>query len=798
MNKFQQLLQILVKQFTRNMNRGPNTSFEWMELQNEAVRMLNKTKGVPQTPPKSPFPGWNPRVVEGGKKPAEGIGELLESGKITLGKTPKTTKITLDSKKDRHILLRDADEDIARIKRENKEAVDRWNKKFGKKDKSNPFEDIKPKGDPDWDPDPSGMASGGLAPLMGEGGRPGYSNGKFIYGVPQQDEKTIDDIIKEKALAKTNELQSIEAAKVLAAKKERWNDVLEYDSGNKQKSDRHFFSMMRANSPKKIRKLLNTTLAQLNLIYPDKKPETIDDVKKLISKAAVEGELKGEILGNVLTLTKVLDAAQESTKIDVKSPILNIKGDIDQNRYDISKDLKFTVGSLFKKKPIEERAQKPDMMDMREKRDFDLALKTTFDEGKQTKSKYKLETPKFKYKDLETQLALERDENKYNTSNLLKLAADYDMGNLKLGVTGELEKDKHGVTSKVIPKINYSVPIKDGILSASASKNIIEGGDSNALLSYVYGDKGNPAEQDNFFRLSAEVNPIEGEKKAFIAIKRILEPEPKYLFSKAAGGIMQVEREGFAKGPMDPSKRNFIKIFGGLMAAIPLAKWMKFGPKAKKLSLEVMKHVKGIGMPKWYHQLVNRVIKEGTDVTKILGRVEREVVHTKPISKTEEVTVYRNLDNGDSHVEYGPRIFDENGKVVRSSDDLGTVHLEHKAGEIIEEGKHAGKKTKGEFSAVESEPKYVATGPDDAEVVWDLDNVVGNVDDLTTDTSKLKEFATKKKLTHREKVKAKKKQKYREQLESDTTTQVDYSSNKYGEGDWDDALEELADIDELP
>ena len=234
------------------------------------------------------------------------------------------------------------------------------------------------------------------------------------------------------------------------------------------------------------------------------------------------------------------------------------------------------------------------------------------------------------------------------------------------------------------------------------------------------------------------------------------------------------------------------------MAAIPLAKWMKFGPKAKKLSLEVMKHVKGIGMPKWYHQLVNRVIAEGTDVTKILGRAEREVVHTKPLSKTEEVTVYRNLDTGDSQVEYGSRIFDENGKVVRSSDDLGTVHLEHKAGEIIEEGKHAGKKTKGEFSAVESEPKYVATGPDDAEVVWDLDNVVGNVDDLTTDTSKLKEFATKKKLTHREKVKAKKKQKYREQLESDTTTQVDYSSNKYGEGDWDDALEELADIDELP
>ena len=161
MNKFQQLLQILVKQFTRNMNRGPNTSFEWMELQNEAVRMLNKTKGVPQTPPKSPFPGWNPRVVEGGKKPAEGISNLLESGKITLGKTPKTKKITLDSKKEK--LQAKIEEELGKKRRqaENKEAVDRWNKKFGKKDRSNPFEDIKPKGDPDWDPDPSGMAGGG-------------------------------------------------------------------------------------------------------------------------------------------------------------------------------------------------------------------------------------------------------------------------------------------------------------------------------------------------------------------------------------------------------------------------------------------------------------------------------------------------------------------------------------------------------------------------------------------------------------------------------------------------------------
>ena len=192
-------------------------------------------------------------------------------------------------------------------------------------------------------------------------------------------------------------------------------------------------------------------------------------------------------------------------------------------------------------------------------------------------------------------------------------------------------------------------------------------------------------------------------------------------------------------------------------------------------------------MPDWFVPLVNRVVKEGDDVTKKLGTVEREIVHSKKISKGEEVTVYQNMDTGNVRIEYGPLH-------PRASNDLSTVHLEYKAPEEVVT-KKGSVKTKSEFSAAESEPKYVATGPDDAEVVWDLDNVVGNVDDLTTDTSKLKEFATKRKLTHKDKVKAKKKQKYREQLESDTTTQVDYSSTKYGEGDYDNYLPDIDDID---
>ncbi len=242
------------------------------------------------------------------------------------------------------------------------------------------------------------------------------------------------------------------------------------------------------------------------------------------------------------------------------------------------------------------------------------------------------------------------------------------------------------------------------------------------------------------------------------------------------------------------SRRRFLEVIGALAggaAAFKTGLLKIIKGSTGKTVIKAGDHIvtNTPGMPDWFIPLVNRIVKEGDDVTAKLGTVEREIVHTKKISKGEEVTVYQNLDNGNVRVEYGPTH-------PRESNNLSTVHLEYRAGEVITEGKHAGKKTKPEFEAVESEPKYVAVGPDDAEVQWDLDNVVGNVDDLTTDTSKLKEFGTNRKLTHKDKVKAKKKQEYRQHLETDTEAQVDYSVNKYGEGqDYDDYLPDIDDMD---
>ena len=73
--------------------------------------------------------------------------------------------------------------------------------------------------------------------------------------------------------------------------------------------------------------------------------------------------------------------------------------------------------------------------------------------------------------------------------------------------------------SKLRPSLSYKLPTDYGTFSASANKDLIEGGDANALLSYVYGDTGNPEDKENFLRLSAELDPIEGDKKAFIGFK---------------------------------------------------------------------------------------------------------------------------------------------------------------------------------------------------------------------------------------------------------------------------------------
>ena len=251
-------------------------------------------------------------------------------------------------------------------------------------------------------------------------------------------------------------------------------------------------------------------------------------------------------------------------------------------------------------------------------------------------------------------------------------------------------------------------------------------------------------------------------------------------------------RVPFKLGGSDKGRRAFMKLIAtltgaGVAAGTGLLKWGKLGGKGKTVIKAGDHIIQGTaGMPDWFVPLVNRITSEGKDVTAKLGTKSRETVHTKKIGPNEEVTVYHDLDTGNIRVAYGDSLHkgtrvDATGKeidVFRASNDPGVVHLEYKAPEVIESGKYRGDKTKSEFSAAESEPEVVNW---DGDIEWSGINEVNKVDDLVTDTSKLKQFGTKKKLNIKDRLKAEKKQKYRQKLEEDTMEQVDYIEKKHPE-----------------
>ena len=164
-------------------------------------------------------------------------------------------------------------------------------------------------------------------------------------------------------------------------------------------------------------------------------------------------------------------------------------------------------------------------------------------------------------------------------------------------------------------------------------------------------------------------------------------------------------RVPFKKGH-SAGRRKFLKLAAGL-ATIPIVgkyfKWAKPLAKTAKVADVTSVPIDKIqGMPAWFKPLVNKVIKEGDDVTKKFATQERQIVHKTelPDSKT-EVVVTQQLDSGDVWVEIGR---DKHGF---PDGHLGQpVRLEYKAAEDIipdlKTGKGGGK-TKEEFWVEEAE-----------------------------------------------------------------------------------------------
>ena len=155
-----------------------------------------------------------------------------------------------------------------------------------------------------------------------------------------------------------------------------------------------------------------------------------------------------------------------------------------------------------------------------------------------------------------------------------------------------------------------------------------------------------------------------------------------------------------------PGRRKFLKVAAGLASIPVVGKFFKWAKPAAKVADVTSVPIKNIsGMPAWFKPLVNKVIKEGTEVP---SGAERVIVHkTKlPNSKT-DVYVNQDLNTGDVWVDLGVEKHGfPDGKFGQP------VRLEYKASEwieppIVKEGKVAGHgkgtKTKEEFNVEEAE-----------------------------------------------------------------------------------------------
>ena len=227
-------------------------------------------------------------------------------------------------------------------------------------------------------------------------------------------------------------------------------------------------------------------------------------------------------------------------------------------------------------------------------------------------------------------------------------------------------------------------------------------------------------------------------------------------------------RAGFKEGS-GMTRRSFLKILGGL-AAIPIVgKFLKPLKTAKGIkSVPIIKTDNVPGKPEWFDALVNKVIIEGDDVTKRFATGERQSIHQKTLDDGSVVRVTEDVDDGAVRVEY------------ESVDNMyeDPVQMQYKK-PLPDEG---APNPSAEFDVAESGPVGRAQGPDDFDI--DIDEVGGqSISDLSSDVSKLKQYATGKEPTMKEIVEIKKRKDKVKAITSDSAAEAEEVIRRQGDYD---------------
>ena len=226
-------------------------------------------------------------------------------------------------------------------------------------------------------------------------------------------------------------------------------------------------------------------------------------------------------------------------------------------------------------------------------------------------------------------------------------------------------------------------------------------------------------------------------------------------------------RIGFDKGGM--TRRTFLKILGGL-ASIPIigkiVKPIKLASGVKKVPIIKTENVPG--KPEWFDTLVNKVIIEGDDVTKKFATAERQSIHSKTLDDGSVVRVTEDIDDGSVRVEY------------ESVDNMyeDTVQLQYKK-PLPDEGDP---RPAAQFDVAESGPVGRQVGPDDYDI--DIDEVGGtSISDLSSDVSKLKQYATGKGPTMKEILQIKKRKDKVKAITTDSASEAEEVVRRQGDYD---------------
>ena len=165
-------------------------------------------------------------------------------------------------------------------------------------------------------------------------------------------------------------------------------------------------------------------------------------------------------------------------------------------------------------------------------------------------------------------------------------------------------------------------------------------------------------------------------------------------------------------------------------------KWItKLAPKAATITETVATAGSATGMPSWFPAFVQKVLKEGKDLTPTHAPKERVIVAETKLPKSDTpVYVEHDIVTGDTMVHIGQ------GKHGWSDGYHGqptSIHL--KKGEIIEEGKMKGQKTPDEFVVEEAE----FTGGHPENIKFE-ESSFKNYGEHGSDFTELEEFATGK------------------------------------------------------